>query len=116
MSSSLAVTPEVGDTLLVGAAKYRVAAVDTRYASNLVQSAQNLVERFGQDITFNKLSAASTYSETTGKLTATETDYTVRAVVRGYRPQQITGLVQAGDKEVILCIDDSMVVLQVTAV
>lgn len=67
---------------------------------HMARGAANLIQRAGVLVTYRKLNAASTYSATTGKLTASETDYSVRAGVRSYSPKEITGLVNYGDREV----------------
>lgn len=69
---------------------------------HMARGAANIIERAGVLVTYRKLNATSTYSTTTGKMTASETDYSVRVGVRSYSPREITGLVNAGDREVRL--------------
>lgn len=72
---------------------------------NLADGAAALIERAGQSITYRAISTG-TFSNTTRKLTATETDYSIRAGVREYSPREITGLVNFGDRKVIMRASD----------
>lgn len=61
-----------------------------------------LVQEWGTDCTFIKVSGPGTYDPTTGQVTNTETTYAVKAVLLELDPTEYEGLYQTTDFKLII--------------
>lgn len=64
-----------------------------------------IVNEIGESVTYRRISG-SVYNNETGENTPTTTDTTIKAHCKEYRPQEINGDIQAGDRRVIIGSDD----------
>ena len=76
---------------------------------SLIDMVSPMVERYGQSIVLRRFSG-NTYNATSGENTQTSTDYNLKASVREYNPKELGGLVQQGDRKVIIAAEDCDVV------
>lgn len=60
-----------------------------------------MVDRYGQTVTYKQI-AANNYNPATGENTKTEQTYTLRAAVREYSAKELVGLIQQGDRKVVI--------------
>jgi hypothetical protein len=72
--------------------------VDDTFASIPVQ----LLADWGQNITYLKTNAASTYNATTGTVSGADTSLTVRALIFEAKPEEFEGNYQTSDLKVII--------------
>ena len=72
--------------------------VDDTFASIPVQ----LLADWGQNITYLKANAASTYNATTGTVSGADTSLTVRALIFEAKPEEFEGNYQTSDLKVII--------------
>jgi hypothetical protein len=72
--------------------------VDDTFASIPVQ----LLADWGQNITYLKANAASTYNATTGTVSGADTSLTVRALIFEAKPEEFEGNYQTSDLKVIV--------------
>ena len=74
----------------------------TVYASSIA-SADKIISKKGQSVTFTQVSEG-TYDPATSSFTATETNYTVKAVLLPYKREAIssTDLIQQGDMKLLV--------------
>lgn len=74
-------------------------------ASPLRKVASKLMARFGGVVTIRKIITGS-YNTTTGAITETNTDTTVRGVLEDVNAREVNELVQAGDKRLLVAAAD----------
>jgi hypothetical protein len=74
-------------------------------ASSLQKTASKLMGKFGGALTYRRV-ASGTYNATTGAITETTTDYTVRGVLEDVNKREVNELIQASDKRLILAAAD----------
>ena len=61
--------------------------------------------KFGGSLTYRQVSSGA-YNATTGAITETTTDYTVRGVLEDVNKREVNELIQANDKRLILAAAD----------
>lgn len=74
-------------------------------ATSLRQVASKVVNRFGGTVTYRQISGG-TYNTTTGAITETETDTTIKGVLDTVRKQELNELVHEQDKKLIIAASD----------
>jgi hypothetical protein len=74
-------------------------------ASSLRKAATKLMAKFGGSLTYRQVSGG-TYNATTGAITETTADYTVRGVLEDVNKREVNELIQASDKRLILAAAD----------
>jgi hypothetical protein len=74
-------------------------------ASSLQKTASKLMGKFGGALTYRRV-ASGAYNATTGAITETTTDYTVRGVLEDVNKREVNELIQANDKRLILAAAD----------
>lgn len=72
---------------------------------SLIDMVSPMVDRYGQSVVLRHFTA-NTFDAVTGENTQTSTDYNLKAAVREYAPRELGGLVQQGDRKVIIAADD----------
>lgn len=60
-----------------------------------------IVNEIGESITYRR-TTGTVYDEDTGENIPSDTDYTIKAHCKDYRPREINGDIQAGDRRVII--------------
>lgn len=61
-----------------------------------------ILAKWGHDITYIKTNPARTYNPTTGAITGTDTNVSLKAVISRVNPREYEGLYQATDIKVIM--------------
>jgi hypothetical protein len=74
-------------------------------ASSLRKAATKLMAKFGGSLTYRQVSSGA-YNATTGAITETTADYTVRGVLEDVNKREVNELIQANDKRLILAAAD----------
>ncbi len=74
-------------------------------ATSLRQVASKVVNRFGGTVTYRQISGGA-YNTTTGAITETETDATIKGVLDTVRKQELNELVHEQDKKLIIAASD----------
>ena len=74
-------------------------------ATSLRQVASKIVNRFGGTVTYRQISGGA-YNTTTGAITETETDTTIKGVLDAVRKQELNELVHEQDKKLIIAASD----------
>lgn len=74
-------------------------------ATSLRKVASQLVGRFGGTVTYRQVSGGA-YNTTTGAVTETATDSTIKGVVDAVRKQELNELVQESDKKLTIAAAD----------
>jgi hypothetical protein len=74
-------------------------------ASSLQKTASKLMGKFGGALTYRRV-ASGTYNATTGAVTETTTDYSLRGVLEDVNKREVNELIQANDKRLILAAAD----------
>jgi hypothetical protein len=70
-------------------------------SSSLRKVAKKVVSKFGGDVTV-RIVAAGSYNTTTGAITETETDSTIKGVLSDVSLREVNELIQAGDKRLLI--------------
>ncbi len=73
--------------------------------ASLRQVASKIVNRFGGTVTYRQVSGGA-YNTTTGAITETETDTTLKGVLDAVRKQELNELVHEQDKKLIISASD----------
>lgn len=66
----------------------------------------SIINKIGETVVFRRVTAQSALNTTTMKVTNTTADTTVKASVRMYKPSELSGLIQQGDREVRIASSD----------
>lgn len=74
-------------------------------ATSLRQVASKVVNRFGGTVTYRQISGGA-YNTSTGTITETETDTTIKGVLDTVRKQELNELVHEQDKKLIIAASD----------
>lgn len=74
-------------------------------ATSLRKTASKLIDKFGGEVTYRQVSG-SAYNTTTGAITETETDTTIKGVLDAVRKQELNELVQESDKKLTIAAAD----------
>ena len=74
-------------------------------ATPLRKVASKVISRFGGDITYRQVSGGA-YNTTTGAITETETNTTIKGVLDTVRKQELNELVHEQDKKLIIAAAD----------
>ena len=74
-------------------------------ATPLRKVASKVISRFGGDITYHQVSGGA-YNTTTGAITETETNTTIKGVLDTVRKQELNELVHEQDKKLIIAAAD----------
>jgi len=74
-------------------------------AASLRKTASKVINRFGGDVTYRQVSSGA-YNTTTGAITETETNTTIKGVVDAVRKQELNELVHEQDKKLIIAASD----------
>jgi hypothetical protein len=74
-------------------------------SSSLQKTASKVINRFGGDVTYRQVSGGA-YNTTTGAITETETNTTIKGVVDAVRKQELNELVHEQDKKLIIAASD----------
>jgi len=74
-------------------------------ASSLQKTASKLMGKFGGALTYRRV-ASGAYNATTGAVTETTTDYSLRGVLEDVNKREVNELIQANDKRLILAAAD----------
>jgi hypothetical protein len=74
-------------------------------ASSLQKTASKLMGKFGGALTYRRV-ASGTYNASTGAVTETATDYSLRGVLEDVNKREVNELIQANDKRLILAAAD----------
>lgn len=74
-------------------------------ATSLRQVASKVVNRFGGTVIYRQISGGA-YNTTTGAITETETDTTIKGVLDTVRKQELNELVHEQDKKLIIAASD----------
>jgi hypothetical protein len=74
-------------------------------ATSLRKTASKVINRFGGDVTYRQVSSGA-YNTTTGAITETETNTTIKGVVDAVRKQELNELVHEQDKKLIIAASD----------
>jgi hypothetical protein len=74
-------------------------------ASSLQKTASKLMGKFGGALTYRRV-ASGTYNASTGAVTETATDYSLRGVLQDVNKREVNELVQAGDKRLLIAAND----------
>jgi hypothetical protein len=74
-------------------------------ATSLRKTASKLMAKFGGNVTYRQVSSG-TYNSTTGAITETATDYSIKGVLEDVNKSEVNELVQANDKRLIIAAAD----------
>lgn len=74
-------------------------------ATSLRKTASKVINRFGGDVIYRQVSSGA-YNTTTGAITETETNTTIKGVVDAVRKQELNELVHEQDKKLIIAASD----------
>lgn len=74
-------------------------------ATSLRKTASKVISRFGGEITYRQVSGGA-YNTTTGAITETETNTTIKGVLDTVRKQELNELVHEQDKKLIIAAAD----------
>lgn len=74
-------------------------------ADSLARVASNVLKQFGGDVTVRYVTAGS-YNTTTGAITESESDTTIKGILEDVNLREVNELVQAGDKRLTVAADD----------
>ena len=74
-------------------------------ADSLKKVASKVITKFGGDVTVRIVTAGS-YNTTTGAITESESDTTIKGVLEDVNLREVNELVQAGDKRLTVAADD----------
>ena len=74
-------------------------------ASSLQKTASKLMSKFGGALTYRRVSGGA-YNASTGAITETTTDYSLRGVLQDVRAREVNELIQAGDKRLFIAASD----------
>lgn len=74
-------------------------------ASSLRKVASKLTGKFGGDVTISRI-ALSSYNTTTGAVTETATNSTIKGVLENVNAREVNELVQASDKKLTIAAAD----------
>ena len=74
-------------------------------ASSLRKTASKLVKQFGGTVTYRQVSGGS-YNATTGTITETETNTTIKGVLDAVQKQEVNELIQDTDKKLTIAAAD----------
>jgi hypothetical protein len=74
-------------------------------ATSLRKTASKLMAKFGGSVTYRQVSSG-TYNATTGAITETATDYSIKGVLEDVNKSEVNELVQANDKRLIIAAAD----------
>jgi hypothetical protein len=74
-------------------------------ASSLQKTASKLMGKFGGALTYRRVTSGA-YNASTGAVTETATDYSLRGVLQDVNAREVNELVQAGDKRLFIAATD----------
>jgi hypothetical protein len=74
-------------------------------ASSLQKTAAKLMGKFGGALTYRRVSGGA-YNASTGAITETTTDYSLRGVLQDVKAREVNELIQAGDKRLYIAATD----------
>jgi uncharacterized membrane protein len=74
-------------------------------ASSLQNTAAKLMGKFGGALTYRRVSGGA-YNASTGAITETVTDYSLRGVLQDVKAREVNELIQAGDKRLFIAATD----------
>jgi hypothetical protein len=74
-------------------------------ASSLQKTASKLMAKFGGALTYRRVSGGA-YNASTGAITETTTDYSLRGVLQDIKAREVNELIQAGDKRLYIAATD----------
>ena len=74
-------------------------------ATSLRKAASKLISKFGGSLTYRRVAVGS-YNTSTGIITETTTDYTIRGVLEDVNAREVNELIQAGDKRLTIAAAD----------
>ena len=74
-------------------------------ASSLQKTASKLMLKFGGALTYRRVSGGA-YNASTGAITETVTDYSLRGVLQDVKAREVNELIQAGDKRLYIAATD----------
>jgi uncharacterized membrane protein len=74
-------------------------------ASSLQNTASKLMGKFGGALTYRRVSGGA-YNASTGAITETVTDYSLRGVLQDVKAREVNELIQAGDKRLFIAATD----------
>ncbi len=74
-------------------------------ADSLARVASNVLKQFGGDVTVRYVTAGS-YNTTTGAITESESDTTIKGILEDVNPHHRQTASQAGDKRLTVAADD----------
>lgn len=74
-------------------------------ASSLQKTASKLMGKFGGALTYRRVSGGA-YNASTGAITETTTDYSLRGVLQDVKAREVNELIQAGDKRLYIAATD----------
>ena len=74
-------------------------------ASSLRKTASKLVKQFGGTVTYRQVAGGS-YNATTGTITETETNTTIKGVLDAVQKQEVNELIQDTDKKLTIAAAD----------
>ena len=74
-------------------------------ADSLKKVSSKVITKFGGDVTVRYVTAGS-YNTTTGAITESESDTTIKGVLEDVNLREVNELVQAGDKRLTVAADD----------
>ena len=72
---------------------------------SLKKVSSKVITKFGGDVTVRIVTAGS-YNTTTGAITETESDTTIKGILEDVNLREVNELVQAGDKRLTVAADD----------
>ena len=73
-------------------------------ADSLARVASNVLKQFGGDVTVRYVTAGG-YNTTTGAITESESDTTIKGILEDVNLREVNELVQAGDKRLTVAAD-----------
>ena len=73
-------------------------------ADSLAKVASNVLKQFGGDVTVRYVTAGG-YNTTTGAITESESDTTIKGILEDVNLREVNELVQAGDKRLTVAAD-----------
>lgn len=74
-------------------------------ADSLKKVSSKVITKFGGDVTVRIVTAGS-YNTTTGAITESESDTTIKGILEDVNLREVNELVQAGDKRLTVAADD----------
>ncbi len=61
-----------------------------------------LITKWGQSMTFVRVSGTGTYNQTTGVVTPNETNISVKAIITQVSPTEVDGVLQVSDAKILI--------------